>query len=200
MFKKFTPDGIKHSNAKSSVIRTIRQRIVEQYPFLSDEEASSGSPSGAECLLPIDVLLPKKAAIELAKVSAGGETNNVQMVVVDGTPVFYNFRDGPYYPTLRVLHMFPLMMPRLRVDRGAIRFVLAGANIMCPGLTSPGACIHDEVPIDTPVAIFAEGKETPLAVGITRLSTADIVSVNKGIGVDLITYLNDGLWKHPVIS
>ncbi|GHP02230.1 hypothetical protein PPROV_000098700 [Pycnococcus provasolii] len=189
MFKKFTPDGIKHSNAKSSVIRAIRQRIVEQYPFLSEEEPS-----------PIDVLLPKKAAIELAKVSAGGETNNVQMVVVDGTPVFYNFRDGPYYPTLRVLHLFPLMMPRLRVDRGAIRFVLAGANIMCPGLTSPGACIHDEVPIDTPVAIFAEGKETPLAVGITRLSTADIVSVNKGIGVDLITYLNDGLWKHPVIS
>ena len=62
MFKKFTPDGIKHSNAKSSVIRAIRQRIVEQYPFLSEEEPS-----------PIDVLLPKKAAIELAKVSAGGE-------------------------------------------------------------------------------------------------------------------------------
>jgi predicted RNA-binding protein (TIGR00451 family) len=25
------------------------------------------------------------------------------------------------------------------VDKGAIRFVLSGANIMCPGLTSPGA-------------------------------------------------------------
>ena len=37
------------------------------------------------------------------------------------------------------------MMPRLRVDTGAIKFVLSGANIMCPGLTSPGATIHDEV-------------------------------------------------------
>ena len=27
----------------------------------------------------------------------------------------------------------------MQVDRGAIRFVLSGANIMCPGLTSPGA-------------------------------------------------------------
>ena len=43
------------------------------------------------------------------------------------------------------------MMPRLRVDRGAIRFVFAGANIMCPGLTSAGATLHDEVDEDTPV-------------------------------------------------
>lgn len=45
----------------------------------------------------------------------------------------------------------PNMMPRLRVDKGAIRFVFAGANIMCPGLTSSGATIHDEVAEDTPV-------------------------------------------------
>lgn len=30
-------------------------------------------------------------------------------------------------------------MPWEQVDKGAIRFVLSGANIMCPGLTSPGA-------------------------------------------------------------
>eukprot|EP00453_Perkinsus_chesapeaki_P002935 CAMPEP_0185919702 /NCGR_PEP_ID=MMETSP0924C-20121207/7159_1 /TAXON_ID=321610 /ORGANISM="Perkinsus chesapeaki, Strain ATCC PRA-65" /LENGTH=32 /DNA_ID= /DNA_START= /DNA_END= /DNA_ORIENTATION= len=30
------------------------------------------------------------------------------------------------------------MMPLVRVDRGAIKFVLKGANIMTPGLTSPG--------------------------------------------------------------
>jgi predicted RNA-binding protein (TIGR00451 family) len=37
------------------------------------------------------------------------------------------------------------MMPKLRTDKGAIKFVLSGANIMCPGLTSPGATIHNEV-------------------------------------------------------
>jgi len=37
------------------------------------------------------------------------------------------------------------MMPKLRCDQGAIKFVLSGANIMCPGLTSPGATMHDEV-------------------------------------------------------
>ena len=34
-----------------------------------------------------------------------------------------------------------------------------------------------------------------MAVGLTKLSTADIRAVNKGIGVDNIHYLNDGLWK-----
>ena len=37
------------------------------------------------------------------------------------------------------------MMKKLRVDTGAIKFVLAGANIMCPGLTSEGATMHSEV-------------------------------------------------------
>ena len=186
-FAKFSEASVSGMNkAKSSVIRGIRQRICEQYPYLED--------SGA-----IEEIMPKKADVVLAKASAGGETNNVQMVVVDRTPTFFNMRDGPYYPTLRLLHMYPDMMPKLRVDRGAIKFVLSGANIMCPGLTSPGATIHDEVDTDMPVAIFAEGKDEALAFGITRLSTKDIVEVNKGIGVDLVTYLNDGLWKNGTV-
>lgn len=27
----------------------------------------------------------------------------------------------------------------MQVDKGAIKFILSGANVMCPGLTSPGA-------------------------------------------------------------
>jgi hypothetical protein len=113
----------------------------------------------------------------------------------------------------------PMMMNRLRVDRGAIKFVLNGADIMCPGLTSPGATMHDEVEEGTPVvrahplrasmppsgcytgmcdtsrvsvapvrrrlrtgkapgwrsqAIYAEGKEHAVALGVTTMSTAEM--------------------------
>lgn len=44
-------------------------------------------------------------------------------------------------------------MKMLRVDRGAIKFVLAGANIMCPGLTSAGGALDEEVPAEAPVVI-----------------------------------------------
>ena len=74
-----------------------------------------------------------------------------------------------------------------------------GANIMCPGLTSPGATIHDEVDEETPVAVYAEGKDHAVAVGYTTMSTGDMVSVNKGIGVENLHYLNDGLWRTPQI-
>lgn len=47
----------------------------------------------------------------------------------------------------------PFFLPMQQVDKGAIRFVLSGANIMCPGLTSPGAKMT-EVPKGTVVVIF----------------------------------------------
>ena len=173
MFRKYSVDGTQQ--LKSSVQRGIRAKISDQYPDLDDV---------------LDDLIPKKSTMVLGKCE-----NKVSVVLVDDEPLFFNQRDGPYFPTLRLLHKYPDMMPKLRVDKGAIKFVISGANIMCPGLTSAGAPIHDECDEDEPVAIFAEGKEHALAIGITKMSTADIKSVNKGIGVDLVHYLNDGLWK-----
>eukprot|EP00118_Oscarella_pearsei_P003998 m.16589 g.16589 ORF g.16589 m.16589 type:complete len:118 (+) comp27026_c0_seq4:365-718(+) len=87
----------------------------------------------------------------------------------------------------------PMMLPHLQVDKGAIRFILSGANIMCPGLTSPGAKM-DDVEANKVVAIMAEGKDHACAVGLTKLSTEEILKINKGIGVDNIHFLCDGLW------
>ena len=56
---------------------------------------------------------------------------------------------------------FPDILPKFQVDRGAIRFVLSGANIMAPGLTSAGGKM-DDVPEGTTVGIFAEGTRRPV--------------------------------------
>jgi hypothetical protein len=40
-----------------------------------------------------------------------------------------------------------------------------------------------QVDAETPVAIYAEGKEHAMAIGYTKMSTADMKSINKGIGV-----------------
>lgn len=61
----------------------------------------------------------------------------------------------------------------LQVDKGAIRFILSGANIMCPGLTSPGACMTT-VAKGASVAIMAEGKENAVAIGTTSMSSEDM--------------------------
>ena len=87
----------------------------------------------------------------------------------------------------------PDILPKYRVDRGAIRFVISGANIMSPGLTSPGAAM-DDVPAESVVGIYAEGKQHAVAIGVTTMSTEQIRATNKGIAVENTHYLKDGLW------
>jgi PUA domain protein len=176
MFKKFSAEeNISNtSQVKNSVQRAIQNAIVEQYPALEDA---------------IETILPKKSIL-VAKASDG-----VQVIIINNEIMFFNHRDGPYFPTLRLVHKYPNMMNRMQVDKGAIRFVLGGANIMCPGFTSKGGSIPKPLGKDEPVAIYAEGKTHALAIGITKMSTGEIQSINKGIGVDNVHYLMDGLWQ-----
>lgn len=176
MFKKFSTEEVAGQNqVKASVQRKIRQSIAEVYPLLEPI---------------LDDLLPKKSPLIVAKCQ-----NHINLVVVNNVPLFFNIRDGPYMPTLRLLHQYPDIMKKVQVDRGAIKFVMAGANIMCPGLTSKGGALDSDVGADAPVAVMSEGKESALAIGMTKMSTSDIKRINKGIGVDTLHYLNDGLWK-----
>eukprot|EP01137_Pigoraptor_chileana_P034849 Opistho-2@28002 len=179
MFKKFdAKESIASTSlVKSSVQRGIRSSILEQMPGLEDV---------------IDDILPKKQNIHLAKCS-----DHVSIVTVNNELLFFQQRDGPYFPTLRLLHKYPHILPHEQVDKGAIRFILSGAQIMCPGLTSPGAKMTP-VPTNTPVAIMCEGKEHAIAIGLTKMSTDDIAKINKGIGVDNIHFLNDGLWNAKI--
>ena len=48
----------------------------------------------------------------------------------------------------------------MQVDKGAIRFILSGANIMCPGLTSPGAKMT-KVPEGTVVVSLGNDLQMP---------------------------------------
>lgn len=93
----------------------------------------------------------------------------------------------------------PFFLPWEQVDKGAIKFVLSGANIMCPGLTSPGAKMTPAAK-GTVVAVMAEGKQHALAVGVTAMSTEDISKINKGIGIENCHYLNDGLWQMKTVK
>ncbi|KAK4050768.1 translation machinery-associated protein 20 [Microbotryomycetes sp. JL221] len=176
-----------------------RQQAVQdsQQTQPTDEEQQTTEPNDQtdeDTLTVMDVLWPKKESLTLIKFSR----EHISILALHGEPLFFQHFDGPYFPTLRVLHKYPGMLPKVGVDRGAIKFVLSGANIMCPGLTSPTAYLpptEQNIPSGQPVAVFAYGKEEPLAIGITKMSTDDIRAKNKDIGVDNVTFLGDDLWK-----
>ena len=182
MFKKFDEkesiSGI--TQLKSSVQKGIRNKLLDSMPGLEGF---------------MDNFLPKKDAFKVVKCH-----DHLELLINSGGQLlFFRSREGPWCPTLKLLHQYPFLLPVQRVDKGAIKFVLSGANIMCPGLTHPNAKMTP-CPENTIVAIFAEGKEHPLAIGKTVMSTADIASKNKGIGVENYHYLNDGLWSMKQIK
>ena len=181
MFKKFdAAESVSStSQVKNSVTRGIQSSIVEQYP----EIASA-----------IDQILPKKA-MTIAKCA-----DKVQIVLINGEPMFFSERDGPFFPTLKLVHKYPSFMKRMQCDKGAIPFILGGANIMTPGFTSPGGSIPFDLQEGDRVAIYAEGKENALAVGYMKMTTDKMKETGKGIAVENLHYLIDGLWSTKTID
>lgn len=178
--KKFGPEEISgRTLMKSSMHRAVRAQVLEVYPRLEPV---------------MEQIWPKKASTELLKCQ-----NHISLVAVDGKPLFFRHRERQWVPTLRLLHEYPSMMPKMQVDKGAVKFVLRGSNVMCQGLTSPGGKM-DEVPSNTVVQIAVEGKQHSCAIGITTMSTEDIRRENKGPCIETLTYLNDGLWTLDSVS
>lgn len=176
MFKKFTKEDIhSRSNIKSSVQRGLKAKFVSQFEKLEPA---------------IDNAIPKKSQAILIKCE-----DKIQLYSIENEVVLFQHFDD-IIPTLKLVHKYPDCFPRVQVDRGAIKFVLSGANIMCPGLTSAGAKLPEtSLEEGSIVTIYAEGKENALAIGKLIMSTDEIKSKNKGIGIELLHYLGDGLWN-----
>ena len=174
MFKRFSvaEHVSSQSKVKQSEQRRIRNAIIEQYPTLAEG---------------MDELLPKKELV-VAKCQ-----NHLNLILSGASPLFFNVRDGPYFPTLRLLHQFPDMLPQMQIDAGGIRFIISGAHVMAPGLTSAGGKIADVAEGDV-VAVMAEGKQHALAVGIANFGADAIREMKRGAAIDCVHCLNDDLW------
>jgi PUA domain protein len=178
MFKRFdsSTDISTSTQVKASVQRGIKSSILDSHPQM-DENL-------------LDELLPKKPPLMQYKVGAHlmlycrcdqSAENDEGDEIEKYEPVFFQSRNSAVLPTLRLVHSYPqLDFKRVTVDKGAIPFVIGGANIMCPGLTNPGGCMPEDEG-DVPglekgdgIIIYAEGKEHALAVGIMLMSSAQM--------------------------
>jgi PUA domain protein len=150
--------------------------------------------------------------------------DRVTLYLINSTPLFYQHMTDALLPHLKLVHRFPSCFPSIRIDRGAIRFVLSGATLMAPGLTSTGGRLpsgdKDETGVygesvaeiggdgegegwyggrelleGEPVVICAEGKREACAVGLLSMGTKEVKEKGKGPVVEEGHYLGDGLWK-----
>ncbi|KAK5194554.1 translation machinery-associated protein 20 [Exophiala xenobiotica] len=166
------------SKVKSSVQRGIRAKVLETYPKLEPH---------------IDEIMPKKSQLDLVKLP-----DRVSLYVLDDRALFYQHMDDPIIPHLKIVHQYPQAFKTIGIDRGAIRFVLSGATLMVPGLTSAGGRLpdaSDEAKAGEIVAIAAEGKSEVCLIGQLEMGTEEMKKAKKGVAMSAGHYLGDGLWK-----
>lgn len=111
MFKKFEEkesiSGI--TQLKSSVQKGIRNKLKESYP-------------GLEGLM--DDFLPKKDAFKLVKCH-----DHLELLInSSGRLLFFRSYEGPWCPTLKLLHQYPFLLPQQRVDKGMVIKVRFGVS------------------------------------------------------------------------
>jgi malignant T-cell-amplified sequence len=174
---------------KSSAQRALRTQILTLYPALTPY---------------IDTLIPKKDQLDSIKLP-----DRITLYALGPNPLFFTAHttegNEVLLPHLKIVHQYPECWKRVRVDRGAIRFVCSGANLMAPGFTSKGGRLPGEEDSDiygteelergTPVVVEAEGKENACFVGVLKMGTAEVKKEKKGQAVEGGHYLGDGLWR-----
>eukprot|EP01129_Flabellula_baltica_P015166 TRINITY_DN7534_c0_g1_i1.p1 TRINITY_DN7534_c0_g1~~TRINITY_DN7534_c0_g1_i1.p1 ORF type:complete len:185 (-),score=30.42 TRINITY_DN7534_c0_g1_i1:44-598(-) len=180
MFKKLEASNIKGQvQCNKQKLRNLRKSLIDDYPNLEPV---------------IDDIIPQKGT---AIYTSNCQSPRCQLLIKEGVVLFFaesNKITGPWIPTLRTVHQYPEMATRAYVDLGAIPFVMKGADIMCPGLTSPGGNLDQDFEEGSYVLIYAEGKEHCLGVGEAAKSRDQIIEDNEDIAFRNLHSLGDGLW------
>ena len=164
MFKRFDASTSCSTSTpiKTSAQRAIKAQILAAHPNIAEAD--------------LEEIIPKKTPLIQYKAgqhaylycTRNPETNS-------DVPIFFQDRDGPVLPTLKLVHMYPdLGWTMVKVDKGAIPFIIGGANIMCPGLTNKGGDAGNGLEKGSGVVILAENKENAIAVGILKMSSDDM--------------------------
>jgi PUA-domain protein len=112
------------------------------------------------------------------------------LILVDGKPLLFEI-EGHLFPTVRGALDMELQKRLVTVDKGAIRFVSNGADIMAPGVV--GA--DPEIQEGDLVIIVEETHKKPLAIGRALMEGPQMVEADSGKAVKSITYVGDKLWN-----
>jgi len=116
-------------------------------------------------------------------------TDEFKVIFADGKQMFIEF-DGEIFPTVRgALSLMPANRAVV-VDMGAVKFVVNGADVMCPGIVSADASIQK----DDLVVIVDESHKKPLAIGRALISGDEMTASKTGKAVKSLSCVGDTLW------
>jgi PUA domain protein len=134
--------------------------------------------------LSITLDIPKSSQVVNYEPSDG-----IRFIVINGMYTFVNY-NNEFVPFLGS-HESTLLFPSIRVDQGAIKFLVNGADVMRPGVVS-----YDEWGDAGKIAVIREGeKDRSIAIGVTLVRSSDMQLIQKGACARNIHHIGDKYWS-----
>ena len=130
-------------------------------------------------------IIPEKAKIEFIQTESGDV-----LYAINNELRLWKSEEG-YIPVLTLLLANKVKLKKIIVDKGAIRFVANGADIMRPGITKIDASIKKGDIID----IVDENHDRSLAVGKALYDAKEMEAKKSGKVVKNLHTIQDDVWK-----
>lgn len=125
----------------------------------------------------------REKTIEIVK------TEEQNFVFVDGEPLFFIVNGKPF-PTVKGALSVNLNKRKVVVDKGAVKFVSKGADVMCPGIVYADPKIKK----DDLVIVVEETHGKALAIGRALINGESMIA-KKGKAIKTIHYVGDKIWN-----
>ena len=106
-------------------------------------------------------------------------------ILKEGVVVFFKY-NNKYIPSLHNT----IQLPSISIDRGAIPYIIKGANVMRPGIIS-----FDNFKKDDLIYIIDNEHKKKLALGIALFDSEEIKKIETGKTIKNIHYFSDEIWN-----
>ncbi|HIH44035.1 MAG TPA: RNA-binding protein [Candidatus Methanoperedenaceae archaeon] len=117
------------------------------------------------------------------------ETDESDVVLIDGEPLMFIFEDIPFLTVKGALKLNPARYT-VTVDSGAVKFIAGGADVMAPGIVAADPAIVE----GDYVIVKEETYGKALAIGRALMPAGSMVR-GKGKAVKSLHRVGDELWK-----
>jgi len=112
-----------------------------------------------------------------------------QVLIVNSLPLIVFKSDRSlFFPYIESCDFF--QGPDVTIDRGALPYILRGADVMAPGIISYSNFMVDEV-------VFVKCEGIPRVVAVTKalVSSEQLSNMRKGKVLKNLHYVGDKIWK-----
>jgi PUA-domain protein len=125
-------------------------------------------------------------SIEILETSS----EDLKFYLIGKKPLLMEYR-GWIFPTVKGAIERPFPQRRIAVDAGAIPYVINGADVMRPGITS----VSPDVRAQAPVQIVDERHGKPLAICLALLDAPQIEQSTAGKMCKNVHFVGDEIWS-----